>query len=564
MGPQLLPADVFRSVDVERSTSAKLRADETAGRFDDYLDEARSGPAAAASEEPVATSPSDQDRATGESDQEPDAADNQQGENAESAGAASEAVTGALAVAKMLASRAEAVVQADGTGVNRPDVSTESENTRQTVGVGRPRQIENGESQRPASDSVESGPSVRNAAGRVLSFGEQGSLEQANLSASPGKDDPARQSGSTDPRSEGSASRETPRRVESATQRGDRPVASEHSGATQAEPGKQARGENPHPVLQQETIYQRKVRESIDQRREGPADGRDARGRQRAAGPGGPDGASRSLGRNHLSARFATAVSELRSAVLRTGEGDGAAASIARFLVTAGPSGTAGTGMGQAATHSIGVGGAALDGMAHAGAAQASSAGLVGDLLAAGVEGADSIEGAARVLNASGGSGRHRVTLQLDPPELGQLKVQIHIHRQGVVLSIDTETPAVARLIESRLPELREALAIHGIRMDRADVVVRSPETAAADSRQHYDAGQPAQGDAGDAAADEHGEGVPDGGGAEREADGRGAYEEPGVGDAYEIGDASIATVAPGGGLENKTPMSETLVDIVV
>jgi len=103
---------------------------------------------------------------------------------------------------------------------------------------------------------------------------------------------------------------------------------------------------------------------------------------------------------------------------------------------------------------------------------------LVGQLLNASVEKADGAEALARLLNASSVPGRHQATLRLDPPELGQVNIRIDLKHEGLSLQVQAQSRDVARLLESRLTDLRDALATHGIRIERTDVVVQSNSTA--------------------------------------------------------------------------------------
>ncbi len=137
--------------------------------------------------------------------------------------------------------------------------------------------------------------------------------------------------------------------------------------------------------------------------------------------------------------------------------------------------------------------------------ASASRASLVGDLLAAPSEGTDPLQGAARILRASGPSGNFQATMNLDPPELGQLKLQVRMQQQGMTLHVETQTRQVARLIESRMSELRGALAGHGVNVERADVVVRAPDAGEADLQQR-DHHHPAPGDDGRNTHERHAE----------------------------------------------------------
>ena len=181
---------------------------------------------------------------------------------------------------------------------------------------------------------------------------------------------------------------------------------------------------------------------------------------------------------------------------LKAGKGDAAAAAFAKFLITAANhTGTGSTSNTAAPMSAGGIGQAAGNATPAAVANQAPVADLVADLLAARVDGADAIKGAARVLNASGRSGKFEVTMQLDPPELGQLKLQIQMRQQGLTLRVDAQTQAVAKLIESRLVELSDALAMHGIRVDRAEVTVRSTGSTQADAKSTQDNGPTNHGD---------------------------------------------------------------------
>lgn len=95
-------------------------------------------------------------------------------------------------------------------------------------------------------------------------------------------------------------------------------------------------------------------------------------------------------------------------------------------------------------------------------------------LLVSGGESQDPIGAAAKILSGTQRDGNHHVTLQLDPPELGQLRLDIRMEQNDMTLRVAADSAAVGKMIESRLSELRDALATHGIRIDRSDVVVRS------------------------------------------------------------------------------------------
>lgn len=180
------------------------------------------------------------------------------------------------------------------------------------------------------------------------------------------------------------------------------------------------------------------------------------------------------------------------AARIRGGNGDPAASSIGRFLVDgirdalANSTGNAArfdslsdtttSNLGPSANVSVRPTGATTTSfpLTH-GAAHGDT---VGQLLTSGGPQGDPVEAAARVLSASVRGGRHQVTLQLEPPELGQLRLEVRMHQQAMTLRVDAETQAVARLIESRLPELHDLLATHGIKVEKSSIVVRPPASA--------------------------------------------------------------------------------------
>ncbi len=268
-------------------------------------------------------------------------------------------------------------------------------------------------------------------------------------------------------------------------QRPDRPERS--PSLPPAQPSEATREEAPRQNPAAETVFERKLRQSVEQRREASSDGSTG-GRQ--------NGKVTAFGRAGAAERgpFASPAHGLGSALalkspsLRSGHGDSASAAIARFLVV---------GSGGSETPALGrdaFGGAPASASTSAVVGNASSVistpisqfgatGLgatpIAELLATNPGGSERIDVAARVLSASGAGGRFNVTMQLEPPELGMLRVQVRMSQQGMTLNVDTQSAEVARLVESRLSELRDALASHGIRIDRADVVARAPDPGA-------------------------------------------------------------------------------------
>ena len=55
--------------------------------------------------------------------------------------------------------------------------------------------------------------------------------------------------------------------------------------------------------------------------------------------------------------------------------------------------------------------------------------------------------------------------IQLDPPELGPLQVQVQAHRDGASVHFTTHSAAVRDLVEQSLPRLREMLESSGMNL---------------------------------------------------------------------------------------------------
>ncbi len=154
--------------------------------------------------------------------------------------------------------------------------------------------------------------------------------------------------------------------------------------------------------------------------------------------------------------------------------------------------------------------------------------------------------------------------MQLEPPELGQLRVQVRVQQHAMTLQVDAESSSVARLITSRMAELREALASHGIRVERADVVVKSPASSES-SPQGKEGGHPPHGGQNGGAASQDASG--------QLADGRAGTafgREDERNDAWGQGWGVGSDEGPGAdemslavGREGQRPMSDSLLDLV-
>jgi len=219
---------------------------------------------------------------------------------------------------------------------------------------------------------------------------------------------------------------------------------------------------------------------------------------------------------------------------------------------------TASTAVSTASGLALGVG----DG-ASPQAGKPDAAGLPPSLLNA--PGNSNVDRMVSVLKAHVGQHTSEIRLQLDPPDLGQVRIDVHMRQGTLLLDVETETSAGRDLINSRMEELRDALARHGIVVERVNVQMRqavyeSPqprEQPPQQSQQHqqhaHDQGQSANQEAPGQTADQS------------YAEGHGG--DPAPGDDVPAPQASTEpderTDDPRGGGVLDEPATESLVDLV-
>ncbi|GMU24652.1 MAG: hypothetical protein AMXMBFR13_47260 [Phycisphaerae bacterium] len=88
------------------------------------------------------------------------------------------------------------------------------------------------------------------------------------------------------------------------------------------------------------------------------------------------------------------------------------------------------------------------------------------------------MEELAAVVRARAGGRNPSVTLQLDPPELGKVRVDVRMHDQLMIVRFHAQTEAGHDALAARIGDLREALDGQGIRLDRLEVEYRPPPPA--------------------------------------------------------------------------------------
>lgn len=345
--------------------------------------------------------------------------------------------------------------------------------------------------------------------------GETPVAVDGTAAASTGLADAAQRSSSTS--SQGAAVAETPQQNSQAVEPGSESTTRSASNASESvlqaekavEPVRTERAtgqseESTEPEAGELSGFQRKVQKVLDRAREessGQASSNGKRGGASvAAGKGASAYAARlAAAREHatggLDSIKATAGGETTASV-SGGTGDGPAAAIGRFLVHA--VGGATDSGAISASSALGAAGSTATGSLNAAApsSAAPAADTFGQIIASGVESTDGIEGVVRMLFNSARPGSFEATLNLDPPELGQLNIRIRMQAQAMTLHVEADTAAAGKLIESRLGELRDALAVHGIRIDRSEVVVRPAPSADVGEQARQEGGGSAEGDA--------------------------------------------------------------------
>ncbi len=255
-----------------------------------------------------------------------------------------------------------------------------------------------------------------------------------------------------------------------------------------------AEADSPRAAAEGGTVAQRqavaKSRSTVDSRQDragnSPANGSSEQSPSSAADRAGP---SPSTGAGVGAAPI------LRGAVERVGvsriEGDSAAASLAKALLAPSTGDASGhsaatnvTGFSTNAASSAGnvtsSGERTIASPAKSFSAIAShpspAASRVAELLLAQQPASGGLDAAVRLLGGASGSGKQEVTLQLDPPELGRMRLEVRMEEQTMSLRVDVQSRAVAKLVETRLPELRDALSAHGISIDKSQVIIRTAD----------------------------------------------------------------------------------------
>ncbi|MBP7933860.1 MAG: flagellar hook-length control protein FliK [Phycisphaerae bacterium] len=86
---------------------------------------------------------------------------------------------------------------------------------------------------------------------------------------------------------------------------------------------------------------------------------------------------------------------------------------------------------------------------------------------------AESIEKLARVLRLQLGTRNSSMSLRLDPPELGNVRIEVRMQDQTLTVKFQVDTQAGHGVLQSRLDTLRQTLEQQGVRVDQVTVEYR-------------------------------------------------------------------------------------------
>jgi flagellar hook-length control protein FliK len=95
----------------------------------------------------------------------------------------------------------------------------------------------------------------------------------------------------------------------------------------------------------------------------------------------------------------------------------------------------------------------------------------------------------ARVLRSKVGARHSNMTIRLDPPELGQVRVDVRMRDEAMTVRFEAQTQAGHDALQGRLRELTGALEQQGVRVDSVEVAYRPPN----DGQQDGQSGQQQQ-----------------------------------------------------------------------
>jgi len=79
------------------------------------------------------------------------------------------------------------------------------------------------------------------------------------------------------------------------------------------------------------------------------------------------------------------------------------------------------------------------------------------------------------------------VTIKMHPQELGELRIELEVNKEGVKAVLHAQTQQAHDLLERHMPRLREALALQGLRLDDVQVNINSEHADRSLFQEHRD-----------------------------------------------------------------------------
>jgi len=94
---------------------------------------------------------------------------------------------------------------------------------------------------------------------------------------------------------------------------------------------------------------------------------------------------------------------------------------------------------------------------------------------------AENMNRIVQIIRSNLGQRQSQITVQLDPPELGKMRVDLKLIDNNLQLSIATETDHARQMLSDRVETLRSSLEQNGISLSKCEII---PRTASAQSDQ--------------------------------------------------------------------------------
>ncbi|UCG33032.1 MAG: flagellar hook-length control protein FliK [Phycisphaerales bacterium] len=112
-------------------------------------------------------------------------------------------------------------------------------------------------------------------------------------------------------------------------------------------------------------------------------------------------------------------------------------------------------------------------------------------LLHAGEQGPETspAEQVVRAARAQIGARHSQVDLQLEPPELGRVRISVRMNGSTIQMHVQTQTEQAHQLLNSRAAELRNTLQAQGLNLERVHIELRSPGQASSSHHQQDQSG---------------------------------------------------------------------------